>query len=380
MKLLTNLIFEPKGMHDPALAYSIKDTVMSPDGSRVYFALQDVPAGTPLSNEACWKLQIDLSACKNAMDAALASFTDSAGQLRGKLRGETAVAAGNPVTILPDACSLLTPVTLLTPQQPGSGDPSAGSDNLLTAQPTIGTANQTLLDFGSDRSFKSITFALDLIGATVGSDAAVLNFQAEDGTNNYITNARLGVEKGVSYTERKSITLENITFRRVISHIRSNAYAVWSGQVANATLSVPANLRPISGWNRLTLTHSLADGTIAVDLTQALGQTVYSGCMNWRTGRLTVDWGCIDSYAGEALPGEWISDRDPYAPGTTPSAGAQVVYRLAQPVETEFTPQLFTAADPEQENSFSGDGTIEVEYVKPLHVSIDERIAAALGQ
>ena len=60
MKLLMNLIFEPKGKHDPALAYNIKDTVMSADGSQVYFALQDVPAGTALDNEDYWKLQIDM--------------------------------------------------------------------------------------------------------------------------------------------------------------------------------------------------------------------------------------------------------------------------------------------------------------------------------
>ena len=61
MKLLTNLIFEPKGRHDPNLAYNIKDTVMNAAGNRVYFALQDVPAGIELENEEYWILQIDLS-------------------------------------------------------------------------------------------------------------------------------------------------------------------------------------------------------------------------------------------------------------------------------------------------------------------------------
>ena len=70
MKLLTNLIFEPKGLHDPAQPYNIKDTVMSADGSRVYFALQDVPAGIHLTDEAYWKLQIDLSETKAKMEEA----------------------------------------------------------------------------------------------------------------------------------------------------------------------------------------------------------------------------------------------------------------------------------------------------------------------
>ena len=35
---------------------------------------------------------------------------------------------------------------------------------------------------------------------------------------------------------------------------------------------------------------------------------------------------------GDALPGEWISDRDVYAVGTAPTTGAQVAYKLAEPV------------------------------------------------
>jgi len=65
MKFLTSLVYEPRGMHDPALAYNIRDTVMAAGGSRVYFALRDVPAGTPLSDESCWMLMIDLLSTGN---------------------------------------------------------------------------------------------------------------------------------------------------------------------------------------------------------------------------------------------------------------------------------------------------------------------------
>lgn len=61
MKILTNLVFEPKGLHNPAQAYNVKDTVMSADGSRVYFALQDVPPGAALTDPAYWIRMIDLS-------------------------------------------------------------------------------------------------------------------------------------------------------------------------------------------------------------------------------------------------------------------------------------------------------------------------------
>lgn len=57
----------------------------------------------------------------------------------------------------------------------------------------------------------------------------------------------------------------------------------------------------------------------------------------------------------------------------------QVAYKLATPIEIQLTPHIISAADPEQTNTLYGDDSIEVEYVKPLHVSIEERVAAALA-
>ena len=77
-KLLANLLFEPKGKHDPTQAYTIKDTVMSADGSQVYFALQDVPVGVELTDTDYWKLQIDLSTTKADMESATAAANAAA--------------------------------------------------------------------------------------------------------------------------------------------------------------------------------------------------------------------------------------------------------------------------------------------------------------
>jgi hypothetical protein len=57
--------------------------------------------------------------------------------------------------------------------------------------------------------------------------------------------------------------------------------------------------------------------------------TVYGG---------QLDVTIIASYAGEALPGAWISDRDVYAEGVTPTTGAQIVYELATPITYQLTP------------------------------------------
>ena len=56
------------------------------------------------------------------------------------------------------------------------------------------------------------------------------------------------------------------------------------------------------------------------------------------SGVLTITDGYISSYNGETLPSTWISDRDVYAEGTTPTTGAEVCYKLATPQTYQLTP------------------------------------------
>lgn len=63
----------------------------------------------------------------------------------------------------------------------------------------------------------------------------------------------------------------------------------------------------------------------------------WGGELNSESGVLTVTDAEIASYAGETLPGEWISDRDAYAAGAVPTTGAQVVYKLAESVTYQLT-------------------------------------------
>ena len=77
--------------------------------------------------------------------------------------------------------------------------------------------------------------------------------------------------------------------------------------------------------------------TYSVTFPAAAG-TVYGGTPNVTKGTLAVTKANIASYAGETLPGAWISDRDVYAAGTTPTIGAQVVYELAEPIVYHLTP------------------------------------------
>lgn len=84
--------------------------------------------------------------------------------------------------------------------------------------------------------------------------------------------------------------------------------------------------------------------------TLTLPETVYGGEVD-AEGKGQETWGCIDSYAGETLPAEWICDRAAYAAGTTPPNGAQVAYKLDKP-------NPFTAAGGAAIPALSGTNTV----------------------
>ena len=85
--------------------------------------------------------------------------------------------------------------------------------------------------------------------------------------------------------------------------------------------------------------------------TLTLPHTIYGGTVDAVTGDGQETWKLIDSYAGENLPGKWISDRDVYASGTAPTTGAQVAYKLTEPIS-------FTATGVQPISALSGVNTI----------------------
>lgn len=107
--------------------------------------------------------------------------------------------------------------------------------------------------------------------------------------------------------------------------------------------------------------------------TIALGQTVYGGKLNATTGKLTITDGYIASYNGETLPSTWISDRDEYIPNTSPTTGAEVVYKLATPTEITLPPTEVTILSGTN-NILSNVGNIdELRYLTPT-IEIENQI------
>lgn len=103
--------------------------------------------------------------------------------------------------------------------------------------------------------------------------------------------------------------------------------------------------------------------TVIVPLPAAAGN-VYGGVLDPVNGTLTVKYGHIDSYAGESLPGAWLSSKDDYAEGTTPTLGAEVIYELN---ESDYTTYDLGTTYPfltekGTNNIYCNAGTISVTY------------------
>jgi hypothetical protein len=102
------------------------------------------------------------------------------------------------------------------------------------------------------------------------------------------------------------------------------------------TFAPYSNICPISGWDsgEITVCDDIQSPTQTETYTQQFPTTIYGAewdVVNGELGLKITD-GFYSSYNGETLPGVWMSDRDVYQAGTTPTIGAEVKYKLATPI------------------------------------------------
>lgn len=384
-----------------------------------------------------------------------------------RVHGETAKASGNPVTFLPDAGSLLRPVTVLEPKQAGSGDPSPSNIRPFTGYDKLdlNAAGKNLLpDLRTSFSATGITFTKNADGswhisgtATATTSIALLlntdkvSYAGGMYTVSLGTALPSGVSCRVEAYDKTTLkwfkTYGNIpvasgmyTINILGDYYTTMLVAINSGTAVDFTIYPMIRLA------------SIADATYAPSHyklhTVQIGQTVYGLRYEWLTGMGVIEWKAmrllssyvstgmkyVPGYVGawmngvlnndlsegqetilcSHLLGRYVYDRSrdgvyvqggntigiqfsgASIPGYTDTGNADqnadlvkayldanevwIAWKLATPIEIgPLTPHIISTADPEQNNTLYGDGNIEVEYVKPLHVSIEERVAAAVA-
>ena len=237
---------------------------------------------------------------------------------------------GNPVSEIGIADIGFSIKTIFEPEQEGHGDPSP--DNI---RPITGWTGLTLTRCGKNLIDLSQGYGYDKLNSLVvpAGTPIAFSFFPTDGTSQLKIRIILddNSESEYSIIEENAVNNTWYKFAITISTRRIKKYSIYSVDGSNARTisegmieygSSPTSYEPYQGDT----------------YTANFGQTIYGGTLEWNTGKLMVEWGLISSYAGEELPGKWISDRDVYSTNATPTIGAQIAFKQAIPITIQLTP------------------------------------------
>ena len=231
----------------------------------------------------------------------------------------------------------------INPVQSGSGDPSPSNVRPINGWTGVNVC-RSVYNFINPKSDDFISQGTITIGAGVDSDNTAR-----------IRSDYVDLDAGTyTISDDNEYEISIRAYTDAGTYIRAESTETWQTSPYTFTLSEHRKIRFVwrkSNNNAITpgdLTNPiLCSGTSAhlqkyFVTWQSTAGTVYGGALDVVTGVLTVTHSNISSYAGETLPGTWISDRDVYTVGGTPTTGAQVVYELATPVTYQLTPTAVT--------------------------------------
>lgn len=246
----------------------------------------------------------------------------------------------------------------ITPTQEGTGDPSPEN-----VRPIVGWDSVTVMRCGknlmpytkpSESSYtsKGVTFtwnddgSIHVSGTAVGQvDSNLMNFDGfylPPGTYRMISSSQS--EIGPLFVVKKADTGKNVWYSsgEIIS-IENGDVPQYFYVYVNDGATVDTTIYAFLSYGIEKPTDDDYAPYTGTTATLTLPKTIYGGTVDVGTGTLTVSQAEIESYNGENLPGQWISDRDIYTPGTQPSIGAQVVYDLAESQTIQLAPQQIIA-------------------------------------
>ena len=227
---------------------------------------------------------------------------------------------GNPIICYPVENYPLNVKATFSPKQAGSGDPSPENVRPITGwdEVTVTRCGKNLLDISLPHSFStddSTKFSLDLDLTGTFAFSAQIDF----------------TEPGITSIALFSFVVDGT--EQYISSGNINGGKILTGHLSKLSLINWSNSEGTINEIQLEVgsTPTLYEPYQGNDYTLTLPETIYGGTVDAVTGAGSKTWGYIASYNGESLPGEWISDRDVYSAGATPTTGAQVAYKLATP-------------------------------------------------
>ena len=270
-----------------------------------------------------------------------------------------------------DGILLKKAVAKITPIQPGSGDPSP--DNI---RPISGTT--TIKANWRGQALWARDYATSDFDGYV-NNKLLRNNNNEESNNSYYISGYMPIG-GSIFCQRLNTNASNASLCFYDENKQFISGIAYAGQTV-ATFTTPANAKYVrmsvakaaAGYTRILTNYHFKNIDISVN-----SGTVFGADAELISGKLLKTWDEIASYNGEILPGEWISDRDVYDPNTPPTTGAQVVYKLATPVEYTFDPTaIYTQYHYFGFSVESGNiiYNVEATYTADTKLYIDQKIA-----
>lgn len=269
-------------------------------------------------------------------------------------------ASGNPVVCYPVAEYPLGCKVNWRPTQEGSGDPSPDNVRPIKGRNSVKVerCGENVIEFlNTEDSAAGIKVAVDaeknitLNGTLVGKgniDIGMcrLHWVAGETYTMYIKkvggSASLGSGDGITFAYSLFTTDFAHYFRGDTAGTNVDAYIASGAALVETELVFMLQCwRDGTVFNNFKFQVEVVEGTtapttykpyIGQTATLTLPETVYGGEVDAVTGDGKRTWGIIDNYAGETIPREWLSDRDVYSADKNPTVGAQVAYRLAEPM------------------------------------------------
>lgn len=261
--------------------------------------------------------------------------------------------SGNPVVCYPVAGYPLGVKASWEPMQEGSGTPSPENIRPIKGRGsvTVERCGENLIKYPTISKRQGIELSVDDNKLTIKGTCSIPveissdNIYLPDDT--YTLSSDVLISKGAyisAFTNIEKLLL-NHKVRKRTGKISGNTHMFIYLEAGTYNFTVQVSL--VSGTTAPTTYKPYIGQTNTLTLTE----TVYGGEVDAVTGDGKRTWGIIDNYAGETIPREWISDRDVYSADKNPTVGAQVAYRLAEPVP-------FTATGAQPIPALSGTNTL----------------------
>lgn len=220
--------------------------------------------------------------------------------------------------------------------QSGSGDPSPSNVRPITGWSScvVNRTGKNLIDdsevlHGYFNQFGNFVDSAKSLSYEAELKAGTYTFST-DLDNCVITRYFINDEVYEPITETQTLTINlnvNFDFKISIRNVSSTVISV-TPQTMIEIGDVATTYEPYNGNTYTIPFKDSSDNPI----------TVYDGVIDVTGGKLTVTHANIASYNGETINEPWISSKDVYTQGATPTTGAQVVYPLTTPIDYDFNP------------------------------------------